>query len=209
MSGFRRLFYIVSLIRVKLYEFLNSDAPWLTADSISFLNSYLNKNLSGIEWGSGRSTKYLATRVKSLISVENDRYWYNKIKKEIRMLKNVEYIFQEVLDSQKNSPKNHPYVDILKQVKDNSIDFALIDGKIRLTCIENVIKKIKPGGIIILDNAECYFFSKTFNKILYKPLPPLYNKERWDKILSKLDKWDSKYTSNGVWSTTIWINENN
>jgi predicted O-methyltransferase YrrM len=39
---------------------------------------------------------------------------------------------------------------------DDHIDFVLVDGITRQTCVRSSMGKLKPGGLLILDNANLY-----------------------------------------------------
>ena len=45
------------------------------------------------------------------------------------------------------------YAD-LSDYENGSLDFAVVDGVIRATCVESVLPKLKPGGYLYLDNSD-------------------------------------------------------
>ena len=75
--------YFWDLFNLRLNERLHPRDPWFTRDSIVFLKRFLLPNFRGLEWGSGRSTGWLAERTTSLVSIETDAIWYKKTKKEL------------------------------------------------------------------------------------------------------------------------------
>ncbi len=112
--------YISNRISLAIYEKQNPNQPWLTRSAISILSSYLQKSDVGLEWGSGRSTAWFATRIKYLVSVEDTPEWYQKVKGKLEKLQldNVEYLLK---DDEKS------YVGVVDKFEDNSLDFFLVD----------------------------------------------------------------------------------
>ncbi|MGH9928509.1 MAG: hypothetical protein ACREA9_04670, partial [Pyrinomonadaceae bacterium] len=146
--------YIGNRLRVLLYERLHPDDPWLTNSMVNILESWLKPEDMGIEWGSGRSTIWLAGRVKHLTSVEHDGSWYGKISSRLqqREISNVDYrLCADEVD----------YVATSEGLLPESLDFCLVDGIARDQCAIAVIPKLKPGGILIIDNCNWYLPSES------------------------------------------------
>lgn len=126
---------------------LFNDLPWLTDEAIAFLEGYFehNKHVTLLEFGTGSSTLWFSRHAEKVISVEHDQRWYNHVEQELknRSIQNVEYHLL-----QKNY---YTFCDTLPAA---SIDFVLVDGKDRLACVERAMRILKPGGILMLDNAE-------------------------------------------------------
>lgn len=57
--------------------------PWNTYPFIKFIGPRLKKNLNVFEYGCGNSTLWYSKRVKSIIAVENDKDWFEKIKSQL------------------------------------------------------------------------------------------------------------------------------
>ena len=71
-------FFSIAHRKQQKWETENPDAPWLVPESILFLDKWLQKNMHGFEFGSGRSTKWFTNRVSFYYSVEGNLEWYNK-----------------------------------------------------------------------------------------------------------------------------------
>jgi predicted O-methyltransferase YrrM len=114
--------------------------PWLHPAVTNYLASLLYSTDTVIEHGSGGSTLWLAERVKRVISTEHDRAFFFILKGLIPA--NVEYhylITQTVPDSLPAS------------------NLLLIDGEpveTRAEWLKQAPALVKPGGIIVLDNAN-------------------------------------------------------
>ena len=82
----------------KNWERNNPEAPWLVQDSIAYLDDWLNNDMKGFEFGSGRSTKWFTERVSFYFSTEGDYKWYKKsieINKENIKKKKCEIVFKD------------------------------------------------------------------------------------------------------------------
>jgi hypothetical protein len=120
--------------------------PWLCLEFVKTVESWPTSNWSAFEWGSGASTVWLANRFKTVRSIEHIQGYQDRVTHTLKKLKlkNASVIFCDV-----NSPQ---YVDSINQFSDESLDFVLVDGRRRVECTLAAISKIKPGGILALDN---------------------------------------------------------
>jgi hypothetical protein len=190
--------YIVNRIALALYEKQNPKHPWLTRSAISILSSCLKKSDIGLEWGSGRSTAWFATRIKYLISVEDTFEWYQKVKESLDDLQvdNVEYLFKD---------NEAAYVGVVDSLQDNSLDFVLVDGRdYRAACAVRAAGKLKVGGLLVVDNANWFLpcSSHSPNSRTCQTGPASIE---WQHFLALVDNWRMIWTSNGVTDTAIFI----
>jgi precorrin-6B methylase 2 len=152
----------------------NDPIPWWTYSAIKFLDRRLNNDLSVFEFGAGFSTIWLANRVKSVTSVENDLSWIHLIKKQIPS--NVEIIYSET-----NSTKNkygtitflelgNTHFNYSKEILRDSkkYDIIIIDGIDRNNCIKTALERLSDNGVIIVDNLELEHLMSEGLKLLYK-----------------------------------------
>ncbi len=119
--------------------------PWFSYPAIDFLSQLNLKDKTVFEYGCGYSTLYWGGRTSSVISVESNLKWIEKITAEI--------------------PGNCTLVPASRDIEDYSgkitayeqlFDIIVVDGLplTRTACCEKAIAKVKPGGIIILDNSD-------------------------------------------------------
>jgi hypothetical protein len=118
--------------------------PWLTYPMIEFLNGFDFSNKTVFEYGSGASTLFWATRAKEVISIEFDGEWHQSLLSKIP--KNVTLIHE---------PDGRKYASSIQKFS-RQFDVIVIDGAERNRCAIAAINSLKPGGMIILDNAEWY-----------------------------------------------------
>lgn len=185
------------------YRKLNPDHPWLTPQAIWILDTWLTKDDIGIEWGSGKSTLWFAKRVKQLLSIEHDPVWYDKVSIQLKRVGagNVDY---HLLPT-KTSNGSSPYADIAKCYPDQYFDFALVDGKVRHICMERILPKLRVGGILILDNSERYVPSDSKGTYFERNRLVREFAEEWNAVLTRLEKWRTVATNNGILCTRFWI----
>lgn len=149
--------YLFVLIKSLKSNPLKDNVPWLTFESQEWLESFLNKNMTVLEWGSGGSSIYISKKVKKLVSIEHDPEWYVSVAKELRKnkIENCEYILKKY---DKNRGYEN-YCEAIDSFPDETFDLVVVDGRSRNSCISHAMKKIQKGGFLFLDNSgrERYF----------------------------------------------------
>lgn len=75
------------------YERAHPKEPFLAPAAIRFLDDLLPRDGVGLEWGSGRSTQWLAPRLHTLVAVEHDAKWYEQVRHQLgeSLLPKVDY----------------------------------------------------------------------------------------------------------------------
>src|SRR5437773_2479723 len=119
--------YIRDRLRWHIYFRRHPDVPWLSEEANAMLETLLKPSDVGVEWGSGRSTCWIAKRVTHLVSVEEHAEWAQTVRKQIEKLglTNVDYRFHE--GQHLDNPEASEYVRVAEGFADRSIDFALVD----------------------------------------------------------------------------------
>lgn len=126
--------------------------PWITFSAVKWLEAILRPDDRIFEWGSGKSTIWLATRVSSVVSVESDPEWFRKVSNWLIEEKlenvNLKFIGKEPVMAWK------PYVDEIK-AHDGKFDIIFIDGDLetRTVCAEAAVEVAGEGTVILLDNS--------------------------------------------------------
>jgi hypothetical protein len=194
--------YIFDRLTVAYHEYRNPDAPWLTSSMIEVLDSWLKKTDFGVEFGSGRSTAWFGKRVAKLISVEHDRKWAARVGEMIRrngLESTVTYLVAEK-DNMESS-----YLSVFSTLQDSSVDFFLIDGIFRDQCALKATAKLKPGGILIVDNANWYVVPPAPSRSPSSLKSSNVQRGLWNEFFGLISKWRVVWTSNGVTETAFWV----
>lgn len=116
--------------------------PWYTYPAIEYLKQLDFSDKRIFEFGSGNSSLYWSGVAKEIVTVENDKEWYDSRlgqKKE-----NMKMLYRELGEGYHKSIEE----------ENGSFDVVVIDGRLRDKCCESAIKKVAPDGLIILDNSE-------------------------------------------------------
>lgn len=189
--------YIFDRFLVTVDEHRNPSRPWLTRSMVQLLTTLLRTTDVGCEFGSGRSTLWTASRVAHLTSVEHDPAWHGKISAQLSRnhIANVLYLLRE---------REHDYVAVTDQIADNSLDFALVDGMGRDKCALRLRQKLKPGGFLILDNANWFLPCSTKSPASIN-IKSSAATDDWMRFNESVAEWRSIWTTNGVWDTALWI----
>ena len=164
------------------------DVPWLTEESIVFLDQYLkeHKDAKILEFGCGASTIWFSKRTKNLTSVEHALDWHYNTAVKINQDPNcnpVNLIYRKT-----------PYYSICESLEKGSFDLILVDGRNRKGCIANAIQLLKPGGVLMLDNSERTYYFKVFDLM-----------KNWETVITHQKKPDSCGFWYKNWQTRWWI----
>lgn len=196
--------YMWDRTRVWWYQRQFPDAPWLTVRAIVLLSTALRTVDNGVEWGSGRSTTWLARRTRSLISIESDPGWYQRVSGTIAQLGLSNVIYKHVPANQEiaDDPHKRAYIEADAGIRPNSLDYALVDGWYRGECALRAVDLLKPGGLLIVDNVQEFIPRATRSPwfAVTAQLGPA-----WAQFVSRVATWRPVWTNNGVWDTAIWI----
>ena len=75
----------------------------MSAEETAKIISYVTGKDKVLEWGSGGSTLYLPQLVNHYVSIEHDKYWYDKVNADIA--DNVEFHHVPIPQCQSNPPR--------------------------------------------------------------------------------------------------------
>ncbi|MDX6500276.1 MAG: hypothetical protein QOG23_3536 [Blastocatellia bacterium] len=150
----RRIWYF-------FYERAHPTEPFLAPAAIRFLDAALPRDGIGLEWGSGRSTQWFASRLARIVVVEHDSKWYEEVREQLgeTLLKKVDYrlIRLEHSPEEPTRPVYDPvphYVSFVDEFADGYFDFIEIDGHYRQACVRAALPKLKPGGLLLVDDTN-------------------------------------------------------
>lgn len=124
--------------------------PWMTRPAIRFMDTIIERTWGVLELGAGYSTIWLAQRCRSLVSLESDPHWRDRV--------------ETLLDAERLACdlRMCPVAEFPEQVShisDGSVDLVIVDfaegeGATRLACVVRAAPKVRPGGYIVLDNSD-------------------------------------------------------
>lgn len=184
-------------------DLLNTDEPWITFHAIDWLERVVRREWRVAEFGSGASTLYWARRVSEVVSVEHHRGWYTRLTEVLREdgYANVRSILAEpsaVIGpitrylSQKKGYEDRcfeAYARALDTEPEASFDLVFVDGRARVACCEAAISKVRPGGYLVLDNAERDRYRELHDRFAH---------------LRRIDLTSMGPRQIGRWTTSVW-----
>ena len=146
--------YIYPYLRYSIFcskTSLELNMAWWSFEAIDKAKDII-KNKKVFEYGSGGSTLMFSNIAKNIVSVEDDKIWFEKIKDKIKNKKNIELLFRPY-DFKKG--KNFLNSSFLKSIDNYDWDVLIVDChslNARIT-IFNYIQKFKlKNKVIILDD---------------------------------------------------------
>ncbi|TWT98631.1 class I SAM-dependent methyltransferase [Stieleria varia] len=114
--------------------------PWLTIPFVKFLTPRLDSSMTVLEYGSGNSTLFYSKLAQSVVSVESDSDWYNKLLSQVD---------QRVVDIHlKQLPEYITFAGTLGR----QFDFIVVDGLERVQCSKEAVKLLSDRGVMVLDD---------------------------------------------------------
>ena len=151
--------------------------PWITVPATRFLKETVQPGMRIFEWGCGGSTLFYASKGCEVTSIEHSLPWCKLVAERLSGLQNtqcsVEYIPPDeiVPGAEKITYANSPvsyrstnaefegrtfleYSTKIESFPNGFFDLIAIDGRARSSCLFHALKKIKPGGYLLLDNSE-------------------------------------------------------
>lgn len=120
--------------------------PWISYRAIADLNRIVDRDSVVAEFGSGMSTVWLARRARTVVSHEDCPAWHDKVVGILARhgLGNVEL-------SLHTDPLRYASLD---DVPGRQFDLILVDGSVRDRCMRTALARVRPGGVVYLDNSD-------------------------------------------------------
>lgn len=188
---------------------------WLTFAAIDLLKKNIRKGAKIFEFGGGGSTLFFLKFDATVVTVEHNKEWFDRLKDHINS-KNWEGHFVPPdpvgtikIDSlQINDPGDYysddsefknvtfkSYSSLIDKYPGAYFDIVLIDGRSRTSCIKHSLNKIKPGGYLILDNAEREYYLEKQKDVVESQFDIILNDfgaVPYSKSFSKTAIWKKK-----------------
>lgn len=193
--------YLYCRVRQELWSRSHPEDPWLTRTAVAFLSEYIRPGDTLVEFGSGRSTMWFARRVGAMgkvISVEASQEWQQEVARRLRAAG----MGQADVQYAENTPEK--YVQSAAQRLNGKADAILIDGAVRDACAVWGVSAVKPGGIIVLDNAQHYLpHASRCPKAI--PADGAAKTPLWAEYAKATSAWRKFWTTDGVNDTAVFF----
>ncbi len=117
--------------------------PWYTYPAIEYLSQFDYRNKKIFEYGCGYSSQFWAHRAAGVVSIEDNCEWFERWSNE----------FKETNLAIRWRDEGEIYEQAI--FEDSELyDVIVVDGKRRAECAAAAVKKLAPGGMIILDDSD-------------------------------------------------------
>ena len=149
-QGFRR--WLASLGAIyHLDRMIALDIPWWNVAATRDVASFLQRRPGArvFEYGSGASTVWLARRAASVTSVEHDAAWAARLETRLSGFAHVA-LHTAPLDPVKPAAEQ-AYVRSIAGT--GPYDMIVVDGRLRVHCLQQAMAELKPDGIIVFDDS--------------------------------------------------------
>lgn len=196
--------YLADRARFSLRERMHPDWPWLTTGAVRFLELWLTPNDIVFEWGSGRSTSWLARRVRSITAVEHDPIWFQIVQDEAAK-KGISNIDLRFCPQPEADDGDSGYVAAINSLN-GEFDLVLVDGLKRDRCAEAGVGKLRSGGLMIVDDVNGYVALPHASRC-----PTVRSQQdgaasaAWSRFANIVGGWRLIWTTSGLKDTAIWL----
>jgi hypothetical protein len=186
--------------------------PWTTFTAIEHLQTHLRSGMKVFEFGSGGSTLFFIRQGAVVSSVEHEKIWHERVVRELASLKisghDVRFVPPEpALETQPGDPSDpevyatsdevwrkysfRNYAACIDAHAPETFDVILVDGRARPACVRHALPRLKPGGLLVLDNSE---------RAEYARAMALVDQMKWPRT----DCIGPGPCNRYFWRTTIW-----
>jgi predicted O-methyltransferase YrrM len=135
------------------------ERPWIVPAAIGWLGRRIRSDWAVLELGSGRSTVWFARRAGSVLSFEDNEYWYPRTRERLAELglSNVELRLRAVQEFPRE----------VAELPDGSFDLVVVDfleapEVTRIDCLTPAMKKVRAGGLLLLDDSDRPGYAEAF-----------------------------------------------
>jgi predicted O-methyltransferase YrrM len=187
-----KLQYATDRLRLEVDQRRHPEDPWFTREAVRVLAQLLRPDDRCFEWGSGRSTRWLATRTASIRSIEHDPEWLARVRTELADQPNacVERVTATLPE----------YAGTI--ASESSLDVVIVDGLFRDECALAATDKVRPGGILVIDDVERFLPSSSRAP---EAIGHHHGSPRWQEFAEKTAGWRCVWTTNGVTDTALFL----
>ena len=194
--------YMSNKIESFMTQKSHPDWPWWPKEAVLLCSNLLRATDIVLEFGSGRSTFWIANRCAGITSIEHNEDWYNIVKKKITQA-NIDSKVKLIYAPIANDPisEKQPYLLPIKDIDECSVDVVVVDGKFRAEAAILSLPLLKSGGVLIIDDAHRYLPKRGSNDVF----PESNNQKIWKEIDLQTKNWRAVWTSDSIHATYFLI----
>ncbi|MHB8319630.1 MAG: O-methyltransferase [Acidimicrobiales bacterium] len=137
--------YFRSALAGKAVDQHGKPIPWYCISAVQFLDIIDFSSADVLEFGSGQSTLWWASKAHTVTSFEQSSDWYRYVID--RVPGNASVVLAEDLVHHARAP-----IDL-----DRTFDVVIIDGGDRALAAQTALMLVKPDGLVVFDNSEGFW----------------------------------------------------
>ena len=148
---------------------LDLKLPWFPYEAIDFLHAYLTPDMNVCEYGCGGSTLFFAERVRTVYAIEDNPKWFEIVSQRLKE-NSISNVRMDLFSFDFEDPASFENSDYVRAIPDEELDVIVVDGteasswQTRPICFKQAESRIRPRGIIIVDDSCRYTALHTTNK---------------------------------------------
>jgi len=131
--------------------------PWWPYEASAWVAEHLPPNAQVFEYGAGGSTLWLHDQGASVTAAEHHEGWHSQLAAALPptvtlMLRPPQP--HGTLTSAVEPGYFDAYVAAIDSQPDGGLDLVIVDGRARAACVRHAAPKVRPGGLLLLDDTE-------------------------------------------------------
>lgn len=131
--------------------------PWWPYDAVAWVAASLPETARVFEYGGGGSTLWLEDHGATVTTVEHDENWLSRMSTQFESRATL--LFRPpaacgAITSAATPGYFDDYVAAIDSQCDGSLDLVIVDGRARVECACRAMPKVKPGGLLLLDDTD-------------------------------------------------------
>ncbi|WP_298125321.1 hypothetical protein [Brevundimonas sp.] len=127
--------------------------PWLTYGAIRSLER-LVAGRHVFEYGSGSSTGWFARHAASIVSVENDAAWAQRVRHDLADISTASLIVASNLEEMVNAIPADRHFDLFVVDCQTAPGYGVTTEALRIRCLEAAMARARSGAVVVVDNTD-------------------------------------------------------
>ncbi|MEP7380318.1 MAG: hypothetical protein ABI910_01460 [Gemmatimonadota bacterium] len=138
--------------RIKQNNALERRVPWISWPCIDYLNERVRADDRVLEWGGGGSTLFFLQKGCTVVTVESNDYWRERLDSLVSDRERERWELRFVPADSNDATRADEYMSTVDEGAPWNL--VLVDGWNRLKCARRAMSTLRPGGLLIFDNAD-------------------------------------------------------
>jgi hypothetical protein len=131
--------------------------PWWPYDATTWVAEQLPPDARVFEYGGGGSTLWLQGQGATVTVAEHNLCWHARLRE--MLLPGTSVLLRRTepsgtITSAVEQGYFDSYVAAISDEPDESMDLVVVDGRARVECVRHGLSKVKPGGLLLMDDTE-------------------------------------------------------